>query len=308
MWAKNKSGFTIIEVMIVLAIAAIILLVVLLGVAPAERRQRDNTRKNSAERTATAIQNYATEHFNDLSGFNCVLQCTDIPDPDSPTGHPVAGTAGVMATSYSGINYVIGAVCGTGDDAGKAVASSDARTYAVLYWMEDSNTSTCLGSSGQISTAASPIVSGGSDNAAWANNGGQYTQCIPSPDKCNTYSGGATYTAWAPTQFVYDVSDVNEGQATVTINYKNSQHLPSTYTAFNINVYVNGVKVLANQQLPVNTDGTAPGPFVKSFVLSQAPTSFSVEWTNDWCCGTDDNGNHEDANFVLLSASLKQRS
>lgn len=55
---KNQSlrkGFTLIEVVIVLAIAALIMVVVFLAVQGAQRGQRDNTRKDIANRTLSAV-------------------------------------------------------------------------------------------------------------------------------------------------------------------------------------------------------------------------------------------------------------
>ena len=52
---KNDRGFTIIEVMIVLAIAALILLVVFLAVPALQRSQRNSARKTDASRMAAAV-------------------------------------------------------------------------------------------------------------------------------------------------------------------------------------------------------------------------------------------------------------
>lgn len=304
---SRGNGFTIIEVVIVMAVAAIILVAVMLSVRAAQRSSRDHTRKRGAEQLVAAFENYNSQHLNDFSGFTCNQDCRDINDPDSTTGHPVPGTVGVSATQNSGITYVIGAGCGTGTEAGQAVSSSFGdRTYAVLYWSESDKTSHCVSGQGQ-NTAGSVVVAGGGSLAGsvWSEGGSQYSQCIPSADKCLTYSGGSAITYWAPTQFVYDVSNLSAGTVTLTLYYKNNTTLPSSYSYFNVNIYVNGVKTLSNLHLPVDTDGKAPEPYVKSFKLSEEPTSFSVEWTNDWCC-IDAPSGHQDANFILMNATLKQ--
>ncbi|MBI2798148.1 type II secretion system protein [Candidatus Saccharibacteria bacterium] len=56
---KAKKGFTLIEIVIVLAIAALILVIVFLAVAGANRAQRDNQRKADAGRVLAAAQQYA---------------------------------------------------------------------------------------------------------------------------------------------------------------------------------------------------------------------------------------------------------
>lgn len=54
---KRQEGFTIIEVMIVLAIAAVILLIVLLAVPALQRSSRNTQRANDAGSVAAAVNN-----------------------------------------------------------------------------------------------------------------------------------------------------------------------------------------------------------------------------------------------------------
>ncbi len=57
---QNRSeGFTIIELLIVLAIAALIILIVLIAVPQLQRNQRNTARQNIAGRIATEINNFA---------------------------------------------------------------------------------------------------------------------------------------------------------------------------------------------------------------------------------------------------------
>ncbi len=56
---KGQKGFTIIEVMIVLAIAGLILVVVLVAVPQLQRNQRDSARKNVLARISTEFGVYA---------------------------------------------------------------------------------------------------------------------------------------------------------------------------------------------------------------------------------------------------------
>lgn len=52
---KKTEGFTIIEVLIVLAIAGLILLIVFLAVPALQRNQRNNARNNDASRLSTLV-------------------------------------------------------------------------------------------------------------------------------------------------------------------------------------------------------------------------------------------------------------
>ena len=57
-----ERGFTIIEVMIVLAIAALILLVVFLAVPALQRSQRNNARKSEASRMAASVVSFTSNN------------------------------------------------------------------------------------------------------------------------------------------------------------------------------------------------------------------------------------------------------
>ena len=73
---KTRKGFTLIEIVIVLAIAALIMVVVFLAVQGAQRAQRDNFRKDVTNRAAAAVQSY---RGNRADGAN-PTKATDIQD------------------------------------------------------------------------------------------------------------------------------------------------------------------------------------------------------------------------------------
>ena len=56
---QDKKGFTIIEVVLVLGIAALIFLMVFIAVPVLNRNQRDTARKNDLSLVATAVTNYS---------------------------------------------------------------------------------------------------------------------------------------------------------------------------------------------------------------------------------------------------------
>lgn len=59
---SSQKGFTIIEVVLVLAIAALIFLVVFLAVPALQRSQRDTQRRADVGRLVTAVTSYAGNH------------------------------------------------------------------------------------------------------------------------------------------------------------------------------------------------------------------------------------------------------
>ena len=63
---KNKQGFTIIEVVLVLAIAGLIFLMVFIALPALQCSQRDTQRRNDMARVATALTQYQANNQNQL--------------------------------------------------------------------------------------------------------------------------------------------------------------------------------------------------------------------------------------------------
>lgn len=68
---KNNQGFTIIEVLIVLAIAGLILLIVFLAVPALQRNSRNTQRRNDVSALLAGVQEYANNNNGALpTGWN----------------------------------------------------------------------------------------------------------------------------------------------------------------------------------------------------------------------------------------------
>ncbi len=65
---KNRQGFTIIETMIVLAIAGLIMLIVFLAVPALQRASRNTSRKNDAGNISSAISTWISNNNGTLPG------------------------------------------------------------------------------------------------------------------------------------------------------------------------------------------------------------------------------------------------
>lgn len=149
---RREEGFTIIEVMIVLAIAGLIILVVLLAVPALQRNSRNTTIKNDAAAVAGAINEYQSIN-NGKMPTNVVSSTSE--DTVTVSGSigttPVTGkvqggtkvsimnVAGedgsYVPANFSEIGVVIGKKCdtaGTGVDS----AASNARAVAITYKLE----------------------------------------------------------------------------------------------------------------------------------------------------------------------------
>ena len=65
----THKAFTIIEVVLVLAIAGLIFLMVFIALPALQRNQRDTQRKNDMSRVKTALDNYKSNNKNTLPKF-----------------------------------------------------------------------------------------------------------------------------------------------------------------------------------------------------------------------------------------------
>jgi prepilin-type N-terminal cleavage/methylation domain-containing protein len=63
---QKEKGFTIIEVVLVLAIAGLIFMMVFIALPALQRSQRDTQRKNDLSRVHTAITNYSSSNKGNL--------------------------------------------------------------------------------------------------------------------------------------------------------------------------------------------------------------------------------------------------
>lgn len=74
---ESEKGFTIIEVMIVLAIAGLILLIVFLAIPALQRNARNTQRKNDAANASSLINEYATNQNGTLPAVACLNGTAD---------------------------------------------------------------------------------------------------------------------------------------------------------------------------------------------------------------------------------------
>lgn len=151
---KKQSGFTIIEVVLVLAIAGLIFLMVFIALPALQRNQRDGQRKNDLGRVKTALTNYMTsnrgniptsalavksfqdkylipsDEYTDPQGEPYLLQYNQTP----PTNGPAVGT----------IYYGNGRICG----ADGQFDTGTARDYAMQIKLEGQSVPFCMDSKG----------------------------------------------------------------------------------------------------------------------------------------------------------------
>lgn len=82
--STKKQGFTIIEVVLVLAIAGLIFLMVFVALPSMQRSQRDTQRRSDMARLATALTNYQANNDNSLPGGTRNTECPPSTHPGNP--------------------------------------------------------------------------------------------------------------------------------------------------------------------------------------------------------------------------------
>ena len=151
---KRSEGFTIIEVLIVLAIAGLIMLIVFLAVPALQRNQRNNARNSEASRIAASVTECLSNRNGDVDSCNTGAEIdpgTMQQFPTTTSGTPPVttyslnfqtnptGTAPTSSTVLAGVWF--GRRC---NSAGSAVDSATAgistREFVVLYTLEPSVT------------------------------------------------------------------------------------------------------------------------------------------------------------------------
>lgn len=132
---KKEKGFTLIEIVLVLAIAGLILVIVFLAVSGAQKSRRDSQRKNDLSRVASQLESYASNNNGSYpttgagwTGFTTSTYVTG-----SNLADPSSGAAYTYDTAYSAtpaqghVSYRSGQSC---DD------TSGGRLYSVSMGLE----------------------------------------------------------------------------------------------------------------------------------------------------------------------------
>ena len=145
---QHQEGFTIIEVLIVLAIAGLIMVVVFLAVPNLERSQRNNARKTDANNILEDLSEYVGNADGSLPGTACtgLSACSWISyNPQQLTNvnyYTTFASAPTTAPSSNTAYLIGGAVCSAANVLVPA-ASTSTRDYVIWYGVEGSTGTVC---------------------------------------------------------------------------------------------------------------------------------------------------------------------
>lgn len=154
---RKEDGFTIIEVLIVLAIAGLIMLIVFLAVPALQRTSRNTQRKNDASAVASSLANFISNNGGTLPKGSRT-NTTDANSVDICAATPCSGNTETAKLGYydpSKVSLTTNSaspttptkdtiVVDTGyacNDTNTGLGSASSRTAAVLYAVESSGSS-----------------------------------------------------------------------------------------------------------------------------------------------------------------------
>lgn len=146
----RNEGFTIIEVMIVLAIAALILLIVLLAIPALQRNSRNTAIKNDASAIAAAVNEFSSNNdgaaptssgtgASSASGTTVTIQggTSTTPATAKIQGNTNVTFTGTAPSEPGNIQVLFGRKC---QSATSSTTDASRRSTAVLYIVETSGT------------------------------------------------------------------------------------------------------------------------------------------------------------------------
>jgi prepilin-type N-terminal cleavage/methylation domain-containing protein len=139
---KKEKGFTLIEIVLVLAIAGLILLMVFLAVSGAQKSRRDTQRKNDLARVAAQVENYASNSagvYPTAAQFNAALSAggayalTNATDPLSGAVYTYGVLVVPAGGTSAGVKYTLG---GAGQTNCAGAAMTGTRNFKVQMDLE----------------------------------------------------------------------------------------------------------------------------------------------------------------------------
>jgi prepilin-type N-terminal cleavage/methylation domain-containing protein len=139
----KQKGFTIIEVVLVLAIAGLIFLMVFIALPALQRNQRDTARKNDVSTIASAVTSYSSNNrgaFPTASQLDSYLNdLSDNTDKGSVTVSSVTTRPVNVAPADAAVTIVQKASCGASTNTNQEVKSGTSRQFVVVTKLESGN-------------------------------------------------------------------------------------------------------------------------------------------------------------------------
>lgn len=160
---NHQSGFTIIEVLIVLAIAGLIMVAVFTAVPALQRSSRNNSRKSAASQIMASISSYvansngtlpsattlSSSALNDYKeSFYLKAQIYYGASTAIPTTATIGGTGSTGTLTTEDAIFISNAVCDSTTGTTATPSNASSRSYVIIYAVESGTSATpqCIGS------------------------------------------------------------------------------------------------------------------------------------------------------------------
>jgi prepilin-type N-terminal cleavage/methylation domain-containing protein len=143
---QKEKGFTIIEVVLVLAIAALIFLMVFIALPALERSQRDTARKNDVGIVSSGVESYISNNQGnfpktaDLGSYvtnissNTTAADVTVNTSSGPTSSPVAPVLGGIEVTQA--TQCGSSTAGTASGDGETLTTGTTNQYTVVTQLE----------------------------------------------------------------------------------------------------------------------------------------------------------------------------
>lgn len=137
----KEKGFTIIEVVLVLAIAGLIFLMVFIALPALQRNQRDTARKNDVSVVAAAVSSYTSNNrgaFPTTGNLSSYLNdlSDNSPKANVTVASPVPAAGSTVTIADGSITVYQGRTCGASTNANQTLSAGTTRQFAVVTKLE----------------------------------------------------------------------------------------------------------------------------------------------------------------------------
>lgn len=141
---QTEKGFTIIEVVLVLAIAGLILLMALVAWPALQSSQRDSARKGDVGAVASAVSTYVSNNKGQWPNSTTLASyATNVSANTTDMTVAARGSSTTVTVADGQVKVVTGAKCGsagaTGTDAVYNISAGTSRQFVVVTRLEASN-------------------------------------------------------------------------------------------------------------------------------------------------------------------------
>ena len=146
----KERGFTIIEVVLVLAIAALIFLMIFIALPALQRSQRDTARKNDVSIVSAAVNSYASANRGNLpttrDDQRLRAYVTNLSGNSARDRVMVRAYNNIMTVNDGEIIVVLRAQCGAAgvNSTTQQLRPGTRRQYATITHLENGNSTYCM--------------------------------------------------------------------------------------------------------------------------------------------------------------------